>query len=471
MKYGSTIGGIGQKVKGAWLRAREWTAKPALNPEEILLCAEAMFRAEPSKDLRGVIAEKIEHLRDYDVLGMERVVAILSWGRSGSLLLSSYLDGHDDVMKLPDTYSQGLYHFFELYQPLSWRDKLIAYPAFEFESVGPRFFDGDFAISPAQYYAAVQAILEFYCEWPLEFLESRRAFFLFVHIAYNLALGRRPASSRPLIVHAQHEWDDAAASHLVEDFPRAKFVHTIRDPLSSCNGMFHFFIARLSRQFPRTYILAPYSALCCLANKDQPHSGMKSRTRTIRFEDLHSDLAETMLDLSDWLGLPDQSTLLNSTFNGIPWVVKRDGKTWSGRCLDQIQRHTEHLSRKDRALMFAVFYENFVDWNYPCPKIFGHPIVRCIVFVSLFLVPMRTEIIAARAVLKQRILPALRHGDFWRAVKSFLGIGLCRLRIIRLLAPVVFRRCAHGATLLQVNHTRRPRERRDGGARTATNET
>ena len=44
--------------------------------------------------------------------------------------------------------------------------------------------------------------------WPAEFLESRRAFFLFVHIAYELALGRRPASSHPLIVHAQHGMDD-----------------------------------------------------------------------------------------------------------------------------------------------------------------------------------------------------------------------------------------------------------------------
>jgi hypothetical protein len=404
--------------------------------------------AEKSEDLEGSIAEKIEELRHYDVLAMDRAVAIMSWGRSGSLLLSSYLDGHKDVLMLPELRGWRLYEFYERYRSLSWRDKLLGYAAFEPDY--PRFFDGDFAISPGRYYAAVQAILAFYGKWPSQFLESRRAFFLFVHIAYQLALGRRPASSRPLIAYALHALDDVVARYLVEDFPRAQFVHTVRDPMSSCNGMFRFLFSALSENFPRTYVLAPYSAICCLTNTDRPHRGMESRTRTIRLEDLHRDPAETMRDLSDWLGLPYQATLLDSTFNGIPYVVTSEGKAWSGRRVEQIQRKSWDLSRKDRALLFALFYENFVEWNYPCPKIFGNPMVRCSVFVSLFLVPMKMEIIAARAVFQRRILPALRQGNIFHAMRCFLGIGFCRLKIIGLLAPAFFRRCAHGARLLQV---------------------
>lgn len=55
--------------------------------------ADTLFHAEQFKDLRGVIANKIEDLRRYDVMAMDKVVSILIWGRSGSLLLSSYLDG------------------------------------------------------------------------------------------------------------------------------------------------------------------------------------------------------------------------------------------------------------------------------------------------------------------------------------------------------------------------------------------
>ena len=38
------------------------------------------------------------------------------------------------------------------------------------------------------------------------------------------------------------------ARHLVEDFPQAKFVHTIRDPISSCDGVFHFLFGTFVRK-------------------------------------------------------------------------------------------------------------------------------------------------------------------------------------------------------------------------------
>jgi hypothetical protein len=451
-------------------RDRMMPVETILDTEQIMMSAEALFGAEQSADLRAIVDENIEDLRRYDVLAIDRVVAILSWGRSGSLLLASYLDGHEDVMMLPEICSARLYDFFGRYPSLSLRDKLMAYPAFEPHYYG-RFFEGDFAISPARYRAAVQAILEFYAEWPTEFLESRRTFFLFVHIAYNLALGRRPSSSRPIIVYAQHLPDDRAASQLVEDFPEAKFVHTVRDPIASCSAMFQFLFGTLAENFPRTYTKGPYEALYYLTDKDEPHFGMESRTRTIRFEDLHSQLAETLRDLSEWLGLPFRETLLDSTFNGIPFVAKRDGKVWSGPRLEQARRDSRNLSPKDRSLLFALFYENFVDWNYPCPKIFGNRIVRCLVFASLVLFPTKMEIIAARGVFTRWILPGLRQGNIQRAIRSVLGIGFYRLKIIQLLAPAFFRRLVHEKRVLQVGDERRPPDWRANAQITVSNKT
>ena len=411
-----------------------------------MLRANALFRAEQSQDLRAVVAEKIEELRHYDVLAMDRVVAVLSWGRSGSLLLSSYLDGHEDVLMLPELGGEKLYSFFEYYQSLPWSDKLLAYAAFEPNN--PRFFEGNFAISPARYYAAVQAIIECCGKWTPEFLQSRRAFFLFVHIAYTLALGRRPASSHPFIVYAQHARDDEAARRLVEDFPQAKFIHTIRDPLSSCDANFHYFLGTVTKDFPRTYTLTPYWAVFFLTDKDRPHFGMESRTRTVRFEDLQRETAQTIRDLSDWLGLSYQATLLDSTFNGIPYVVTRDGKAWSGPRPEQAQRNLRYIPLKDRALLLAFFYQNLVNWNYPYPKIFGYIIVRWIVFLSLVLLPMKMEIVAARGTLRGWTLPLLRQGKIWGAIKSLLGMGFYRLKIIRLLVPVFFQRSLYRTTLL-----------------------
>jgi hypothetical protein len=186
---------------------------------------------------------------------------------------------------------------------------------------------------------------------------------------------------------------------------------------------------------------------------------MESRTRAIRLEDLHFDADETMRDFSSWLGLPYQDILLESTFNGIPYVIKRDGIAWHGRRAEQVQRQPRYLSLKDRALQYATLYENFADWNYPCPKILGNPIVRSIVFVSLFLLPMKMEIVAARAVFKNKILPAVRQGSISVPIKSVLRFGVCRLRIIWLWVTAFIRRCAYRTTLLRVEW--RPLERRD----------
>jgi hypothetical protein len=390
-------------------------------------------------------------------------------GQSRFATASQLFDGHDDVIVLPELCSQRVYDFFYGYPSLPLRDKLLAYPVLN--SFEIRFFEGAFAISPAKYYAAVQALLEHYGGWPTEFLESRRAFFLFVHIAYNVALGRRPASSHPLIVYAQHDWDDSVARCLVEDFPQAKFVHTIRDPISSSNGMFRYLLGRIDEDLPRTYIRAPYSALECLTDNDRPLVGMESRTRTVRFEDMHRDPAEVMRTLADWLDLSYQPTLLDSTFNGIPYVVSRDGASWSGRRVEQAQRRSSSLSPMDRALLFALLYENFVAWNYSCPKIFRYQIARCIVFVSLVLLPTKMEIIAARALFTRRTLPSLRRGRIAAAVASLFGIGFCRLTIIWLLVPAFLRRCVYGATLLPVDHKTHPLERRDDGTRAVRNET
>ena len=128
-----------------------------------------------------------------------------------------------------------------------------------------------------------------------------------------------------------HESDNVIAGLLVDDFPKAKFVHTVRDPISSSDASFRFGFNGLYMDYPRAYTHIPYGALFALADKDRPHSGMESRTRTIRFEDLHRDNAEIICDLASWLDLPYQASLRDSTFNGIPYVVSRDGKAWSGR--------------------------------------------------------------------------------------------------------------------------------------------
>ena len=74
---------------------------------------------------------------------------------------------------------------------------------------------------------------------PQEFLKSRRTFFKFLHVAYCVAQGRLPVKGpRPLIVYAQHYWNVGLARRFVEDFPQARFIHTVRDPITNSSRLF-----------------------------------------------------------------------------------------------------------------------------------------------------------------------------------------------------------------------------------------
>jgi hypothetical protein len=417
-----------------------------LNQGELLSRAHAVFLAARTSDHRARIDKKIEDLRHYDVVAMDRVVAICHWGRSGSHLLASYLDGHDNILMLPSTRGTYIYSFFERYPSLSCRDKLMAYPVFTNEFFNVPFFHGDwFPIAAADYQAAVDAIFEIYGNWSEEFLESRRGFFQLVHVAYSVALGWRPATPQPTMVYAQHDWNEVKARRLVEDFPQARFVHTVRDPISSFDRLFEWRLGASAEQPRRALHVSmtiPLQVARLLVETDGPHPGMESRSRAIRFEDLHLNTAETLARLVDWLGLSFQTKLCESTFNyGLPFIVERDGEVWSGQRAKQAQRHSKNISFTDRALIFALLYENFATWDYPYPKIFNNKFIRVVVCLLLLPIPTKMEGIIARAVLKyRRPPPSVPGGNFRLGLNRVLGMLYCRLKFISLVATECFRR-------------------------------
>jgi hypothetical protein len=411
--------------------------------EELFSRARATFLAALSTETQPAIDRKIEDLSRYNVEAINRVAAICNWGRSGSLLLASYLDGHDHVIMLPTTSGQEIYTFFERYSKQSLWNKLIAYPLFANHPFFERNFHGDFTIDPADYYIAVKAMFEVFSTRPSEFLESRKTFFQFLHVAYSLALGRRLATLEPIIIHAQHSWDSVLAVRLVEDFPEARFIHTVRDPISNIDREFEWslrwqdFFFGSSPKFSFSSI--PSAILRSFLASDHPHPGMESRTTAIRFEDLHLDTAKVLGRLMDWLGLPFHDSLSASTFNGKPYTAERNGVVWSGARPEQAQRSSQNISFVDRALIFSLFYDDFTSWNYPCPKIFRNPAVRRIVGALILVIPMKMEFIAAWAVIKVQVVPSLRSGNVRLAMTRAARVVYYRLAMMSFVATECFR--------------------------------
>ena len=124
-----------------------------LEKSDVLLRVQSWSLTAQSNTPRDLIDQKLAHLQYYDVTNIDRVVSICYWGRSGSLLLASYLDGHNNIIMLPTNRGQYLYHFLQHYQSMPVWDKLLAFPLFasEFAPHVASFFEAQFALSSADY--------------------------------------------------------------------------------------------------------------------------------------------------------------------------------------------------------------------------------------------------------------------------------------------------------------------------------
>ncbi len=422
-------------------------ARPAIpigfdtSPDEILQLAARMYR-EHQAAAGALLAGKMALLRDYDAFGMDRAATICHWGRSGSVLLASYFDGHDDVITLPNQTSEYAYPFCGDYQSLSIWEKLIAYPAYSQirkGNAGDLFLknnpDGDFAVEPAHYFASVQALFALHGDNPLIGLEARRRFFQFLHVAYAGALDRPATHPRPLMISAQHWINGELARAFVEDFPDARFLHTIRDPISAVDSWLerHF-----TWQFGKDadlssgYRYPAFDALRDLLSWDAGHRGLEERTRAIRFEDMHLAPERTIRRLAEWLGVAYRPCLLDSTLNGRPYVVEAGGRSWVGPNPKNARRRSKNLNALDQLMVFSVLHGNFATWGYPYPRLLRHRLARAAVVFAGLLIPTKMEWVNIRNVIRLQAAAALGKRRYARALLSPCVLLIRRLRMIQL---------------------------------------
>ncbi|WP_326879712.1 IS66 family transposase [Aliidongia sp.] len=388
------------------------------------------------------VARKAEHLKYFDVLGMDDIVAIVAWGRSASLLLASYLDSHTNVLMLQREASERIIQFFEETRNLSLWERLLAYPAYT-DAHGHPFFHGEFAISELDYRAAIDSLIEKYGDRPVDVLASHRAFFQFVYAAYNVARDYRPAIPRPSLVYFQHHRSDKLAAYLSRDFPKVRFLHTIRHPIACFRSSVERsqYMGLADGRLPQlNYLSAVLSIAVNLTNLDHPHDHADARTSAVRFEDLQTHPEETMRNVAAWLGLPWRASLATSTFNGIPYVVERTGGDWVGSQPAQINNPSRGVSRWDQAVLFSLFHENFIAWGYPSPAHFRFGCLRWSIVFMLAFIPMSLEWIVARNILRVQIKPALRLGDFRFAVRAARRPLACHVALVKHVAGVLWRR-------------------------------
>ncbi len=395
------------------------------------------------------IPDSLARLAQFDISKMDRAINICFWGRSGSLLLASYLDNHDDVVSLPMLCGELIYQFHARHAAESLWTQLLTYPFHSERESGIEgsFFSGPFAIHPVDYHAAVLALWLHHRDHPADWLHTRQRFVQFLYIAYAIALGRTSVSPAPLIICAQHWPDDSLAEAFASDFPRGRFLHTIRDPIAAVDSWFDRQLAMQTTgvgtaryrsgytpELADGYLDPALATMIFLLSWDRPHLGMNERSRAVRFEDMHLAPERMMRVLAVWLHIEFRQCLLESTFNGAPYVNESGGKRWVGANPANAVRRTRSMFFTDRWLLFILFRDTLAAWGYPGASLPTSGWLRAGMVLVLLIVPMKIELITARAIVTRQILPALRRRRFGFALGGMLHLFLRRIRMMHLLA-------------------------------------
>ncbi len=389
---------------------------------------------DASAATRVLIEDKRALLRQFDPAGMTRVAALCHYGRSGSLLLGSYFDAHPDVITLPRLASEHLYAFYERYPRLSIWEKLIAFPTF---AARANTEEGDLfqVLDRAAYYAAVQALHAALGTHDRAWLDSSQCFFQLMHVAYALGTGRPPTNPQPLMLYAQHWPNEVLAAKLLADFPTARFVHAVRDPITAVDSWFDRQIELYLKsmdghpELAASYLNPAAACLLTIIDWSHPQRGLAAISRAIRFEDMHLDPDGLMRQLEQWLGIAAKPGALSSTWNGQPYVVQAGGKSWVGPNPANTRRRWRNLNVFDRALLFALLHENFIAWKYPSPWLMRIWPLRLLVVVLLGWLPMKLEAANAGLVYRLQMKPAWKRGRYGFALRAPLFILGRRLRI------------------------------------------
>jgi hypothetical protein len=418
------------------------------DPDRMLQQTLAYYRAAAPLTATH-LHDKLQLARGYDVAHMDRAVAVLFWGRSGSLLLTSYLDGHDEALVMPALTSGLVYKFYARYPGLTVWEKLIAYPTnFEQSFAGDygefnEFFGGRFPIAPAEYYAAVHALYQLHGGRERAWLEQRRTFFQLLFVATALATRRPAGHPRPIMVHSQHWFSGELAAQLLEDFPSAWFIHTVRDPISAFDSWFdhqvaadRFALANQQHRGP-LYAQPALDTVRVLTSQDRPQPGAELRSVALRFEDLHLAPGALMQRVVAFLDIPFETSLLESTFNRAAWVNVTASGAWTGANPANAMRRSRNLGLRGRLLISTLMYEEFRTWRYPVGAWLRHRTLRAIAFgtvwLSLWVWPMRMERIGAANVWRQQVRPAIKARRFAYAGKSLRSLIACHVRLLGLL--------------------------------------
>lgn len=307
------------------------------------------------------------------------LIVIHSLGRAGSLLMQSLLDGHPQIVTLPslqEIYS-GIAETVEDTDP--GVDRFIAQNPHVFDSTrgyfgyvgervsgrfGPRG-DQDLRVSTDEFRTQMHKLVAARGGGSI----GRREFFVLLHLAYAAAVGAPGPLRKKYVLYHPHGAREYEL--LLRDFPEMYFVAMTRDPRQDWDSARRVAALRKGCQ-PSSltgldcfFNVLGYSASACAAARMAVNVA-PGHFRAVDLPSLHARNEEAMRDVSNWLGIEFDASMLQSTFNGLSWMGNAASRKFAAG-LDPGFRDTwrETLPAGDAEFVSRLHYGALRCFEYP----------------------------------------------------------------------------------------------------------
>ncbi|MBF0093849.1 MAG: tetratricopeptide repeat protein [Alphaproteobacteria bacterium] len=349
----------------------------------------------PARETERVPVDNRKNAPPLEFQRSDNVIALLFFGRSGTGLLHSLIDGHPEVSTLPSMYLRGFFNegiwkrlsadgwqriperFADLYQ--------VLFDAHSGEPIPGHWNEDTSFIGQKEGMTCVGAKRDEslfvrkdkFCAEAIRLMKKCGSvdpytFFVILHKAYEHAIGSKERK-RAIFYHI-HNPTDYAMANFLRYAPQSRFVMMIRDPVTSISSW-----CDRHRYNDESHVI-PTRIVDALHYIDSAYLATQDAVG-VRLEDLKLRPQETLRALCAWMGVKEAPSLYEMTAQGKKWWGDPSSPSYDRNKdmppfgHDGSTRPKDSMfSESDRFVLQTVFYPFSVRFGYrePDPSWFRH---------------------------------------------------------------------------------------------------
>ena len=367
---------VAKSILGYSLNQRDLSADNSLdNVLNILSSVDNIFIKNPKIPANELIKEPSLP---------KKITAMVHFGRSGTGLLHSLIDGHPEVSTLPSIY------FSEFFDNFSWEkiiaggweemaDRFVSTYAVLFDASsdvkiftkGKRLIDNIgnkegmtnvgkegneiLSVNKKVFIEELQKLMDCYNRL------NAASFFKLVHSAYEKTLNDN--NEKKLIFYHIHNPDTYALLNFFKLEPNTNWLMMVREPLQSCESW-------LLKSFrDNNYKDIVIKIFQMLFDIDQAIY-RNDNSIGVRLEDLKEYPKETIQALCSWLGIKENNCLYQMTVQGKKWWGDPSSPDFTKEGMSPFDKTSINrklgsvFSKKDQFILRTLFYPFSVRFGY-----------------------------------------------------------------------------------------------------------